>query len=623
MNKKKSLNILPDDMVKDVFSRPQKGDARVSSIFTHRKGVQKIVSSSGNAGAQIPSNIKPIPVAIDIGTKTVKTIRLGVDEEKRFEIIDVDSQTCEVSGIPDSFSAAKNALEALISRGKIGPECISVLPSKDVQVYNMMFPPMSDEELESAVQFKIAQLKPFGLSRDKLICKLKKWDATENIGGSFQERVIIACVSREVLARHIAVLKEAGLSPVSVEAPQFSVVNLSSVYKHSEYGEEVELWVHIGAEESFLSVVKNSVLCFSCAISLVSNQITKSIAKQCRVSQDEAEVLKKEHGFDFWSEDKAFSPLFVNQEPSEKSKNGAEEIYHALMSPLENLVVEIERSFKHFSYQIAHSQITRFNRVILSGGGAAIKKLDEFLNTRLAVPVERFDPFAVFRVSDRVKQQKSELLKQPFSFAIGAALSIGQKAGSSRVLNFLPEEEKSPFRILQASLKQRLVKVIAVSLIAATAVGVSLASTAGMQKARMLEAAEKVKTAKLSLSDHETLQIELAKNENELNNRKKILESQLRLLESAARSSVEISATLSSIASILPEEIWVNSLRYKEGKFVIVGSTVDLVLITELIETIKQTELFSDANFSYTQKEPDKAVYSFEITTTVEEGNVA
>ncbi|MFH1797729.1 MAG: pilus assembly protein PilM [Candidatus Omnitrophota bacterium] len=613
---KKTPNALPDDLVKSVFDRPKAVAGGVSSIFTYSKNIRKIVPSSKKELAEALSDmkdIKPLPVVIDIGSRAVKMIRLGVDEKKRFEIINVDSQPYDAPSVKDSFSATKNALVALRGRNDTGPACVTALSARDVQIYNMMFPPMPDEELESAIRFKIAQLKPFGLSWAKLVCKFKKWKITENTGGVSQERVVIACVSKDALARHIALLEAAGFKPVSVESPQFGLVNLSSIYEQSEYEEDVELWVHIGAEESFLAVSKSRSLCFSKEIVLTSDRINKNIAKQCRVSEEKAEELKKEHGFSFWSKDKVFSPLGGNVELFEKSKDSSEQIYYALVSALENLVVEIELLFKHFSFQVAQSQVRRFSRVILSGGGAKLKNLEKFLNVKLGVPVEYFDPFSVFRVLESVKKQKAVLVTEPGLFTIGAGLSIGQKAASTRRVNFLPESGQEPLKILWTAFRQRPVQIVTGLLVVSIVLSGFLAGTAGFYKSRMEESAKKVDKAKIDLSKHEILRINLAKEENELVNRKKILEAQLKILNDAKRNPVDVSKMLGSIAALLPEEVWVNSLKYEEGKFVIVGSTVNLVLITQLIEKVKETDVFSDAKFSYTQKEQDKQVYSFEV----------
>jgi len=615
MNEKKKPNILPKDIVKNVFDRPKLGKVQVSSIFTHGNNARKIITSRQREAPEIPHHVKPLPVALDIGTTSVKIMRLGIDDKRRFEVIDIDTEPYETSDGVNTLLAIKNALETLRIRNKTGSSCVSTLPGKDAEVYNMMFPPMSDEELESAIQFKIAQLKPFGLSREKLVCKFKKWTISGNIGTNSQQRVVVVCVPKEALTRHITLLKDAGFNPLSVETPQASLVNLSGwrASEEVQYEEDVELWVHVGSAESFLAIAKNKSLCFAKKIDLVSSMMTKNIAKRCRIPESEAEAIKKEHGFSFFSKDKdLLSPAEHVASPNNQEK-GAEEVYYALVSLLENLVVEIEHSFKHFSFQVAQSQITRFNKIVLSGGGANLKNLEEFLSVRLGVPVSRFDTFSAFKVSESVKKQRAELVEDSAVFTMVASLSIGQKMSQTEILNFLPNEDKNILSLLQTSMKQRPVQIIAGILFVVVLLSSVQAGIAAVNKTRMEDAAKKVQSAKSNQSKSKTLQIDLAKRESTLLDREKLLEAQLRLLKEASRGEVDVSDMLSSVASLLPEQIWINSLKYGEGRLLITGSTVNLVLITELIEKIKGTDAFFDAKFSYTQKEAQSEVYSFEI----------
>jgi len=57
---------------------------------------------------------------------------------------------------------------------------------------------------------------------------------------------------------------------------------------------------------------------------------------------------------------------------------------------------DIEHTFKSFSYQVTQSQITRFEKVILSGGGSYLKGLLPFLRNRLNADVQMIDSLANF-----------------------------------------------------------------------------------------------------------------------------------------------------------------------------------------------------------------------------------
>jgi len=97
------------------------------------------------------------------------------------------------------------------------------------------------------------------------------------------------------------------------------------------------------------------------------------------------------------------------------------------------------------------------------------------------------------------------------------------------------------------------------------------------------------------------------------------LAGRLNLLDASVRKPEEFSKALVEIAGLLPEEIWATRLTYSDKKLNITGSTSDMNLIMQLIEALKSSENFSEATFSYSQKDPKSEVYNFEVITEVQQ----
>ena len=95
MSKKTSPEV-PKDIVKKIFDKPKSAKRRISALFTHYKGSPKVIFPPRKR-PEVSYKIKPLPVAIDIGTKLVKIIRLGENERRQFEIICIDQEACETS----------------------------------------------------------------------------------------------------------------------------------------------------------------------------------------------------------------------------------------------------------------------------------------------------------------------------------------------------------------------------------------------------------------------------------------------------------------------------------------------------------------------------------------------
>ncbi|MBL7069461.1 MAG: pilus assembly protein PilM [Candidatus Omnitrophica bacterium] len=600
MEKQKKPFTAHKDIVKDTFGKSGPAERKVSTLFTYFKHSQKVISPKQKSST-VP--LKPLPAAIDIGTYSIKLLKLSESPNKKLEVTTLDYEP---------YTDCALSLKKIVERNKITGPCTTVLGVKEVQFYNMTFPQMPGSELAAAVRYKVAQLKPFNLNIDKIIHNFAKWETVDALRLS-QTKVLVACAPESAISKRIALLKDLNLEPVAVKSAPFSIINLSGLYKPSSLKDGVALWLDIGGDESFLAVEKGGCLCFSRNLTSTSAQMTQAIAQHRGVSTDEADTLKKQYGLSFWSPDKKISPFFESGSEAEKKRDMPEAVYYALISLLENLVVDIEHTFKYFSYQVAQSQITKFDRVFISGGGANLKNLDQFLSVKLGVPVQRVNAFGVFNVSDAVQSQKRNLLAVPANFAICSGLALGHKPGKSRQVDFLPPGEKKTLQAVSEMLKERPVK-IAVSFLAAALIllGVQV-GRAGYYKARMNFMTEGLKESKVSLKYSQNTQLKLAKEEGELLSRKELLKARLGLLENSYRVPAGFAEMLSAIAAILPEEIWINKLLYKEGKFSIIGSTSDIKLISDLIEKIKTCEEFSRADFSYTQREPSVDVYTFEI----------
>ncbi|MFH1753499.1 MAG: pilus assembly protein PilM [Candidatus Omnitrophota bacterium] len=614
MENQKSPDSLPQkpedkDIVKDIFNRPNPRRRPISAIFTYYKKTPKVRPAS--VFKEIPANIKLLPVALDIGSTRVKAVCLGENDKGVLEIIRMDR---EVYGPPsagsDQIQAVKNALINIARRNRLSVQCTVNISANDVMIYDMAFPSMPEEELRLAIQYKVSQQKPFGLGKDDITFRYKKWEVIKGIPDASQQRIIAACVPNASIVKRISLLADAGFDPVSIEIPQFSMVNLGGFYKKEAREEGPILYVHIGAEESFIVIEKDRTPVFVRKTAITSKQMTKAISKQYSVPEDEAEKLKTEYGFKSWSE----GLEGLTAQPSDKSKL----TYRALASLLESLVIDIEHAFKYFSFQLTQSQITKFGKVILSGGGSNLKELDRFLSVKLGVPVDRFNPFNFFRVCDSMGGHKDVLSKDLAGFAVCTALSLGGKLDESARASFIPEKEKGIFNAINEFLKYPLVKAGVVVIVAAIALLGKDIWRAGYYKSRIDFLTTEFKRARIDSSHSEERQVTLVKEEADLIGKAELLRAQLALLKGGVRDRIDFSSVLSSLGSLLPQEIWVNELKYTEDNFVLKCSAIDVTMILRLVEDLRTTREFKNAHFKYTQKDALSNMFTFEITAEID-----
>ncbi len=604
----------PDEnIVKKVFERSAGAQPdKVSPLFTHFKNAPKMKIKPAKKAAVSKSDAKRLPVAIDFGVSRIKLVQLAQDAKGGIEVALMDEELLgEEMGTTPAVKN-KQALEKLLSRNPVGPQAIVGLPAKEIQTYNFTFPPMTNEELREAVRWKIKQLRPFDQDEENVRYALLRWEpATSAPAPGAQQRVTVVCVSSANISWKTTLLNEVGLKPMAMHVSALSLMETKRYSNLSKNPDEVALWLDLGAEESVCIVEKNGVVYFLRTLSVTGRQMTRQVAQNCKVDERTAEDLKTKHGLDFWT------PQLQNTglTEEERSKNLSASVCLALVSLLENLVLDIEHSFKSFSYQVSQSQISKFDRVILTGGGANLKKIDTFLADRLAVPVVRLDPFQGMRIQDALRSRRLNLVDDGARFAAGTGLALSQISALPTPNLLLLDKKK------RASIGKHLQARPKLVLSLAGVMGIMLVAPLFMMtlyyKGEVATWSNRVKAARAEIKRRQASQLELAEQEKKLLEKKAALEEKLALFKVSGKERRQFSSTLTRLASLMPDDVWVTKLSFTDKKLVLVASTAKNDAMIEFLEDLRKPDDFSDVVFNYTKRDPKSSVFSFEVMMSV------
>ncbi|MBU1122110.1 MAG: pilus assembly protein PilM [Candidatus Omnitrophota bacterium] len=607
------------NIVKEVFERKKILTEGISTLLTHFRHPPKVVSNE--VKISFPKSML-LPPAIDIGTSSIKLVQMAMRKDSNLDIARIDQEGYDAVPRYDSVVNLKKTLQRIIERNKVRGDCLLTIFTKEVLFFNVVFPPMSEFELTAAVKFKVSQLKPFGVGADDVFFRfIRLDDGGMVLGRQSQCKIIIICVLRETIKKWISLFDSVGLRPISIEVPALSLINLNKFSKKAGLetvkNNEVILWLDIGEEESFIGIEKGTKLNFARSLSLTSKKMTETVAVHCGVEVGQAKELMSKYGLIFWAPDKKITPFFEAGEEVEETNDKSKKVYYGLISLLENLVVDIEHSFKYFSYQVTQSQITKFDRVVLCGGGANLKNLVQFLTARLGVSVEPYNPFKIFSLMNIGESLRNRFINMGVNFTVCTALAAGQGIDTSQRISLLVQKRSEFAQFCFQSLKKKTVLAgILVGLIGVGFLGVQIGKAA-FYKSKMSFYTRQVKEIKARLGVLQRMELELSKEKAEIMGTKNLLDSRVRLLKDGVRRPDEFSAVLGEIARLLPEEIWITELKYEDNEVTLTGSTTNTSLISQLIASIKESSFFISADFSYTQKEPAAEIYKFEIVSVV------
>ena len=387
----------PERLVESIFERLKvraKG-GKVPSLFqagVSSPSAQEAPSTAHETPQGAPSPKEPLiarryPIGLDIGARSVKWIQLGVMEGKT-HLVELGLKARQ-----------EEDLRQIVAQQGLSGQAVLCLPLEEVSLRLLKLPVLPEEEMGQAIRWQIEQTLPQGVSFEEFAMD---YLALPEMGGSWESSVLVAMAPRQRVTKLVEEIKAAGLTPVAVEIEPFAVAALQIRFKQ-QGPEETVLLVHVGASSAWISVVAKEQLVFSRTILTTDQSLTQAVVDHLRVPRQEAQTLKRAHG------------LLQSEE--------AKTVARALASPLENMVVDILHAFKSFSHQVAHAQIQRFDRVTLSGEGTQLPGLDQWLQSRMGVPVETMDPLGLFPWRDLPADvQAFRQTSSQFAVAMGLAL---------------------------------------------------------------------------------------------------------------------------------------------------------------------------------------------------------
>jgi type IV pilus assembly protein PilM len=356
-------------------------------------------------------NIKKDVFGMDISDLSIKVVKLK-EKEKRTIFASFGYQKIEEGIIEGGIIKDKEKLSFYIKEvlKKVKGEKIKTkyviccLPEEKAFLQVIKMPRMPEEDLKSAILFEVENYIPLPLNKVYLDWeKILTSPLTQN-----QEILVCAC-PKEIVDSYLEVLKKSNLEPVAFEIETMALARALIPEKDRKSS---ILILDIGETRSTFAIFSKNSLRFTSTIPISGRLFTELIAKNLKLSFPEAEKIKKEFGLK-----EVIHLKFEATERVFKTEKG--KIFEALIPALIDLVQQTKKIITFFETH-NHKEKQKIEKILITGGGANLKGLREFLNLKLKIPVEFGYPFS-----------NLPLLKPPpltfeqsvsFSTAIGLAM---------------------------------------------------------------------------------------------------------------------------------------------------------------------------------------------------------
>lgn len=345
-------------------------------------------------------------IGLDIGTSAVRAAEVGFSGPPGRgtpTLVRLGTQPLPPGVVRDGEvvepAVVSEALRALWSQaGFTTKDVVIGVGNQRVVVRELDLPWMPPAQLRSTLPYQVQELLPVA-STDAL---LDFWGTDEFDGpqGRTVHGVLVAA-QRETVVANVLAVEGAGLRPTMVDLNAFALLRALA---RGELAQRVVGFVDIGAR------VTNVVVADSGAPRLVrmipngGQNITDAVAAALQISAPEAEQVKRQVGV-------GFSPTPQTGVASEAIGQAARVLVEAIRNT--------------FVYYAANHPGAGIDVVVLSGGGAHLPGLGQYLSSSSRLPTTLADAVAGFKFGKAVDRTllagQESLIALPVGLAYGVA----------------------------------------------------------------------------------------------------------------------------------------------------------------------------------------------------------
>ncbi len=340
-------------------------------------------------------------LALDIGASKIVLAEFHVAKNGDLELLryGISSTGAENKNENDRLAYVVTAIRDIMREQGIRPApLLMTVSGQAVFPRFVKLPPVGRDKVKQIVQYEAEQNVPFPI--DEVV-----WDY-QLIGGEEGElNVMLVAVKIENVKRLTDCVQELDLEPEIVDVSPMALYN--AVRFNYPDLEGCTMVLDIGARSSNLVFIEESRI-FSRSIPVAGNTITQDLMKEFDVGFEEADAIKREHGF------VSFGGVYAG--PEDETAERASKI---IRSVLTRLHAEVNRSINFYRSQQGGSAPTR---VLLTGGSSIITHVDTFFRDKLRVEVEQLNPFASVLVSEEIDADRINQELQHLGEVVGLAL---------------------------------------------------------------------------------------------------------------------------------------------------------------------------------------------------------
>ena len=321
---------------------------------------------------------KPV-IGIDIGEDSIKLVELK-QGDKGYQVLHIASIPTPAGALQEGNildqEKVEIALMQLLSKSEsIAQDVILNISAKNLIVRQIRLPLMPEKELQQAIEWETEKYIP--MQKDSLHISFINFGEIQS-GQNKQLNILVAAAPKDLIFAYYDVLSRAGLNILAIEVVPIALWHSVAKNYKTDNKSEAIFMLEMGAQSTTVVVYRNQKLYFTRSIPIGGNEMDKSISMVLDVSDDKAKSLKEKHGITDPNNDLTGFP-----------ENPAEKLQVAIKGTLSDLMQEIQRSINFYQELDIEVEI---KKIIIIGGLANLRNIDEYISKELNIKVEVFSP---------------------------------------------------------------------------------------------------------------------------------------------------------------------------------------------------------------------------------------
>ena len=361
-------------------------------------------------------NLQPEVFAIDINDLSLK-IALIKKRRRGFELVSYGDTPLRPGVVKEGMIRDEDALARTIKLAcrsvngkKLGARHVIVaLPEEKSFSQVIQMPVMNEKELAGAVPFEVENYIPLPI--EKVYLDFTVIGSHEKTAKQNHLDLLVNAAAKTVVDAYVASIKKAGLIPCILEAESQAIAR--ALLQNTKQ-EKPMIFIDFGETRTSFIIYSGNSIRFTSSIAISSGQLTQAIAKKLGISFDKAEALKIKHGL------------------ATKKGDANHDIVSVMDPILSDLAMQIKKYISFYQGHISYEYFSAdsgIEKMVLSGGGANLKELPDFLEKKLKIPVRLGDPVSNIFGSVPAAHRKIPLQKAlSFTTVLGLALRGADRA---------------------------------------------------------------------------------------------------------------------------------------------------------------------------------------------------